>query len=93
VELTLGHLETAIRDHLALFLAGDVSLGAFTDWLVGATWNIDTIGDAAASQIAYSIEFALAEHSSGLLSEDELRAELHHLSQQESANLIPSGHQ
>lgn len=70
-----------MRDHLALFLAGDVSLDTFTDWLVGATWNRDTMGDAAASQLAYSIEFVLAEHSSGFLSEDELRSELQQFSQ------------
>jgi hypothetical protein len=68
-------LETTIRRHLVRYLAGQMSLDDFTDWLVGATWNIEKRGDAETKQLVYSIELALAEASSGLLTLDELRTE------------------
>lgn len=72
-------LETTIRRHLVSYLAGDASLDAFTDWFVGATWNIDDAECVEALQLAHSIELALAEASSGLLSIEELNAEFHGL--------------
>lgn len=85
----MERLEPAIRHHLAAYLAGALSLDEFTAWLVAATWNIGTMGDAAASDLAYSIELALAEHSSGLLTLDELRAELQDLNQHANLGAHP----
>ena len=74
-------LEQSIRRNLVSYLASDVSLDEFTSWLVRASWNISSTSDTEASQLAYSIELALAEYSDGLLTLDELRAELLLLSQ------------
>jgi hypothetical protein len=78
----MEHLETTIRRHLVSYLAGNVSLDELTNWLVRATWNIENSENAAARELAYAVELALAEYSSGLLTPDELRAELRALSQQ-----------
>ena len=68
--------ELALREHLAAFVGGDSSLAGFTDWLVGATWDIDETGDRAAIDLTYDIKLALAEHSRGHVTEDDLRREL-----------------
>ncbi len=65
-----------LRQHLTEYLNGDVSLDDFKYWLVGATWDIDETGDPAAIELTYDIKLALAEHSGGHISEDELRSEL-----------------
>ena len=73
--------ESAIRCQLGAYLSDAMSLDEFTAWLVGASWNIEQTGDIGASQLAYAIELALAEHSSGLLTLEELRRalqDLHH---------------
>jgi hypothetical protein len=82
VELRMDHLEASIQQHLVAYLAGQTSLDDFTSWLVSATWNIGNTGDAGATELAYAVEFALAEHSSGLLTDDELRTELLALSRE-----------
>jgi hypothetical protein len=73
--------ESAIRHQLGAYLSDAMSLDEFTAWLVGASWNIEQTGDVGASQLAYAIELALAEHSSGLLTLDELQRALRDLSQ------------
>ena len=83
----MKRLETTIRDQLISYLRGDLSLDEFTAWLVGATWNVENVGEAGASQLAYAIELALTEHSSGLLTVDELRRDLLGVSQQVNLNL------
>lgn len=75
-------LESAIRHHLISYLSNAISLDEFTAWLVGTTWNIENKNDPDASHLAYAIELALAEHSSGYLATEELRAELRNLSSQ-----------
>jgi hypothetical protein len=76
VENQLEPLESAIRNHLAAYLAGELSLDQFTDWFVGASWNIDKSESPSAYELAAGIELALAEASSGLLSREDLQAEL-----------------
>lgn len=85
----MEHLETTIRRHLVSYLAGDVSLDEFTNWLVRATWNIENTGNASARELAYAVELTLAEYSSGLLTLEELRAELHALSQHLHLDVAP----
>ncbi len=68
--------ELALREHLANYLADVESPDDFKDWLVGATWGIDETGDRSAIALTYDIKLALAEHSSGHSTEDELRREL-----------------
>ena len=82
-------LETTIRRHLTRYLAGDTSLDAFIDWFVGVAWTIEESGGPEARELTYAIELALAEASSGLLTPQELRAELEALSRQPALNLDP----
>lgn len=80
--------ESAIRHQLGAYLSDAMSLDVFTAWLVGASWNIEQTGDVGASQLAYAIELALAEHSGGFLTLDELRSELRNISREELVNPI-----
>ena len=68
--------ELEIRKRLARFLANELSLDDFEDWLVQGSWNAHREGEGPAQQLAYAIELRLAEHSSGHLSLQELRDEL-----------------
>jgi hypothetical protein len=80
--------ESAIRHQLGAYLSDALSLDEFIAWVVGASWNIENAGDAGASQLAFTIELALAEHSSGFLTLDELRSELRNISREEMVNPI-----
>lgn len=72
----MDQLEKAMRRHLADYLAGNLTLNELQDWLVNATWNMETRAFPQAVQHAYSIELVLAEFSSGFLTPDQLRADL-----------------
>lgn len=78
--------ESAIRHQLDAYLSESMSLDEFTAWIVGASWNIKKTGDIGASQLAFGIELALAEHTSGLLTLDELRRALRDLTQPAEVN-------
>ena len=69
-------LERAMRERLAAYLADETPLDEFKDWLIGATWDIDEVGDPASIDLAYAIKSALAEQSSDIVSETVMRAEL-----------------
>lgn len=69
-------LERAMRERLAAYLADETPLDEFKDWLVGATWDVDEVGDPASVDLTYAIKSALAEQSSGIVSEAAMRAEL-----------------
>jgi len=66
-------LENKIRDKLASYLLGEVSLEDFKDWFVPASWNVDHSNNRAAINMVYEIELRLAEYSNGYWSEDELK--------------------
>ena len=72
-------LEKSIRNHLAAYLAGNLSLNELQDWLVGATWNANESASSDAENLAYSIELVLAEYSGGYLTPDQLRSDLHEI--------------
>jgi hypothetical protein len=76
VETQVEPLESAIRHHLVAYLGGELSLDQFTDWFVGMSWDIDRIESPNAYALAASIELALAEASSGLLTLEGLQDEL-----------------
>jgi hypothetical protein len=65
-----------IREQLARFLFGDISLGGFEDWFVPATWDAHKAGDPAAESLADEVEMNISEYTSGGLSFDQLRASL-----------------
>lgn len=74
-------LEQQICEHLRQYLANQISLEAFEEWLVPNTWNVEQAGDPAAENLAYDIEFLLAEHSSGQQTTEELRRLLSRVSE------------
>ena len=74
-------LESTMREHLESYLAGKETLGELTHWFVGATWDIEHDASEETRDLAYSVDLALIEASSGLLTLDELRAKLRDISQ------------
>jgi hypothetical protein len=62
-----------IREQLAKYLANEISIDTFEDWVAQNTWNIHQSGDEAAQRIAYAIESRLAEYSGGFVTEPILR--------------------
>jgi hypothetical protein len=68
-----------IRRWLAAYLAGEISLSAFEDWFVPATWDLHRSDDPVPNALAGEIKLRLAEFSSGHWTEDELKERLHHL--------------
>jgi hypothetical protein len=71
-----GSLSLALRDHVIAFLAGEIALPDFQDWLVGATWDVEEQGDPRAVDMTYEIKLALAEHARGDISVGEFRERL-----------------
>jgi hypothetical protein len=65
-----------MRRHLADYLDGRLTLAEFTDWMVGAVWEIERYAEPGAATLGYAIELALAEKTSGLLNQGELDIEL-----------------
>ena len=62
-----------IRNELAFYIAGVISLKAFEDWFVVETWNVASSGSKAAEIVTFEIEGALSEYTSGYISEARLR--------------------
>jgi hypothetical protein len=67
---------TEIRQQLSRWIGGEISLREFEDWFVPATWDAHSAEDKEVEAIADEIELNLSEFSDGVLSEQELRAEL-----------------
>ncbi|HLA10042.1 MAG TPA: hypothetical protein VJ023_05445 [Pyrinomonadaceae bacterium] len=68
--------ENEIRAELVKYLAGEQSLDQFEDWFVQHSWNMHKDSSLSAQRLSSAIELRLAEHSSGHLSEEELRDQL-----------------
>jgi hypothetical protein len=66
-------LAVVIREQVGSFLSGNLTLPQFQDWLVANTWDIEEHGDSHATDLTYEIKLALAEHSRGDITGDELR--------------------
>jgi hypothetical protein len=62
-----------IRERVISFLAGELTLPQFQEWLVEKTWDVEGQGDPKATDVTYEIKLALAEHSRGDISWNELR--------------------
>src|SRR5437016_337091 len=65
-----------IRAQVAKFLARELDADQFEDWIVQNTWNIHQDPDESLQRLAYAIDAALAEYSSGHIDEPELRRKL-----------------
>lgn len=50
-----------IREHLARYLAGEITLQAFEDWFVPASWNVHRSGNDEAARLTYEIEAVLLQ--------------------------------
>src|SRR5579871_6566541 len=68
--------ESQIREKIGRYLRRDLSLDQFEDWIAQHSWNMHKDSSDSAQKLASAIELRLAEHSSGHLSESELRDEL-----------------
>lgn len=71
--------DSDIRSEIGRFLAGEITLDQFENWLVPRSWNVHQWGSVETQQLAYAIELGLAEHEIGHLSDEDLRKELHQL--------------
>jgi hypothetical protein len=69
-------LESAIEERLTAYLAGAMTLEEFKMWLVSETWRPDRYQVPADLRLANEIKLALAEHSSGFRTDEELRGQL-----------------
>lgn len=73
----MGHpFEYAVREHLAAYLHGEVSLDELKSWLVSMTWERSEPSDNEGIRLANEIKLSLAEHSGGFLTDDLLRDDL-----------------
>lgn len=66
-------LDFEIRDCLARYLAGEISLERFQEWFVPMAWDADQSGSWSAEELANEVELRLAEFSNGDRTEAELR--------------------
>jgi len=66
-------LAVDIRERVIAFLAGELTLPRFQEWLVEKTWDVEEHGDPTATDMTYEIKLALAEHSRGDISWNALR--------------------
>jgi hypothetical protein len=69
-------LAVDIRERVIVFLAGELTLPQFQEWLVANTWDVEQRGDPHATDLTYEIKLALAEHSRGDISPTELHDRL-----------------
>lgn len=65
-----------IREQLASYLASEISVEEFEDWIAQRTWNIHQQPDEDCKKLAFAIEARLAEYSGGHIDESKLRQEL-----------------
>ncbi len=65
-----------IRAQLARYLAGVLSLAEFRDWFAPASWDVDETSDAETQIAVHEIEHRIAEFTSGVWTESDLREHL-----------------
>jgi len=65
-----------IRDRLAQYLDGEISLGQFEEWFVPVAWGVPRTANECTLALVGEIELRLAEFSSGHWTEPELRTKL-----------------
>lgn len=67
-------LDNEIREKLANYLVGKISLEEFEDWFVSPSWDVDQSKNQVAINMVYEIELWLSEYFDNFRSEDELKA-------------------
>jgi hypothetical protein len=88
-----GAIDLEIRDWLARYLNGDLSLHQFEDWFVPVAWNIEQTKNPKANELAGEVELRLAEFSNGHWTEAELRSRLEPLVSIYETELVPLAQQ
>jgi hypothetical protein len=68
--------EAQIQDRLFQYLARQITLNDFEDWLARESWNMHLDSDEAAQALVGAIELRLAEYSADHLTDDALEREL-----------------
>jgi len=70
------HLDGLLLTNLARYIRGSMSLDAFEQWLIPATWDVEKVGNPALIDLVSQIKLRLAEFSNGHWTEKELREQL-----------------
>ena len=65
-------LDNEIREKLANYLVGKISLEEFEDWFVSASWNVDRSKNQVAINMVYEIELWLSEYYDNINREVQL---------------------
>jgi hypothetical protein len=78
-------LDLEIRQRLAQYAAGAISLAEFRAWFVPATWDLDDTAGPDSNQMAYDIENLYAEYTDGYWTEPELREQVLQVAQASAA--------
>jgi len=65
-----------LRSRIAAYLWGSLPLDDFDEWFSASTWNMHRDSNVQAQEMAAAVELLLAEHSSGHLTDDDLKAKL-----------------
>ena len=68
--------EAEIRERVAAFLTGELTLDDFEDWLAQNTWNLQPEGNEHSYRMTHAIEHRLFLYSDNQLNEEGLRDEL-----------------
>lgn len=71
----MSDLATRVHKKLVEYLAGDITLSAFQDWLRPNLWEVGE-ADRSLKNLAYGIELCLSEFEHGDWTEPELREKL-----------------
>ena len=66
-------MESEIRRRLKDYLSGRLSIQAFQEWFVPATWDIEKQASENLRRLVYGIELRLAEYTNGHWSPAELK--------------------
>lgn len=69
-------IEKEIREKLSDYLSGTLSIQAFQEWFIPATWNIEKHASENLRKLVYGVELRLAEYTNGHLSPNELKVYL-----------------
>jgi hypothetical protein len=64
-----------IRAMLAKYIAAEINLDSFEDWIAQQTWGSRNGSDPSAAALAADIELRLSEYSSGHLPLEQMRDE------------------
>lgn len=78
-----------IRQRLAEYLQGIISLRQFEDWFVPATWDIHKSNDPESEALTDEIESNLSEYTGGQLSRHDLEKALSDLAQAQVGGQAP----